>query len=457
MNDKAIHIMPDFGKVPPQAIDVESALIGTCLMSPDAIYETGLRPEMFYKNSHVLIYKAMIELLNSGPVDIITVTNKLRDNNELESVGGPVYLSQITASIYSDQMVPYYAAIIKQKYIQRELIRYSSELQCKSFDDTFDLSDLVEYAESGLFNITNFTQSREPVALSKCIDILLIEVEKIKNKEKSLTGIPSGYTCIDRITGGWQEGDLVIIAARPSMGKTAFALNLAKNTASLNYPVGLFSLEMSNNQLTSRLLSGESGYTNVEIRNADVNMDKLVDYSNNIAGLKLFIDDTPGLSLFELRSKVKKLILKQGIRMIIIDYLQLMTTDAQSREQEISKISRGLKLIAKEFKIPVIALSQLNREVEATKDKRPKLSNLRESGAIEQDADIVCFLYRPWVYDIRDIDIDGSYQSTQGMVIVDCAKDRNGALFSIPLYHNEAMTIIKETKEEFNNNEQCTF
>lgn len=456
MKDRSIHIMPDFGKVPPQAIDVETALLSICLTSPGAIYETGLKPEMFYKEAHRLIFQAAIDLLQSGPVDIITVTNKLRNNNQLEAIGGPVYISQITSAFYSDSMTAYYSAIIKQKYIQREFIRYSSELQTRSFDDSLDLFDLVEFAETGLFNITNFSQKKEPLPLSKCVDEFLIEVEKIYNKEKELTGIPSGYTRIDRITGGWMPGDLIIVAARPSMGKTAFALNLAKNIASFKYPIAVFSLEMSYNQLVSRLLSGESGYSNVEIRNANINFDKLVESSHSIASLPVFIDDTPGLSLFELRSKVKKLIIKQGIKMIIIDYLQLMTNKSESREQEISSISRGLKLIAKEFDIPVIALSQLNREVENTKEKRPKLSNLRESGAIEQDADIVCFLFRPYLYDILEIYIDDSNQSTKDMLIVDCAKDRNGALFSIPLFHNDAMTIIKENKEDLNN-EQCTF
>jgi replicative DNA helicase len=306
------------------------------------------------------------------------------------------------------------------------------------------LEEVIEFTESQILNISNFTQNKDPKKIDRCIDELLTEVEKIFKKEKSLVGVPSGFTSIDRITGGWQPGNLIIIAGRPSMGKTAMALTLALNPAKLNYPICLFSLEMSESEISARLLSGASGYSNVEIRNADLDFDKLVYSSDQVANLPIYIDDTPALTIFELRSKIKKMIIRYGVKMVIVDYLQLMKQDAGNREQEVSKISQGLKAIAKEYSIPIIALSQLNRGVEERADKRPRLSDLRESGAIEQDADIVCFIYRPYYYNILSIKIDENPIETKGLLIIDCAKDRNGALFSKCLYHNESLTIITE-------------
>jgi replicative DNA helicase len=292
---------------------------------------------------------------------------------------------------------------------------------------------------------------KEPRHISFAVDEVLKEVEMIYNKEKSLIGIPSGYISIDRITGGWQPGNLIIVAGRPSMGKTALALALAKNPASLGYPVGVFSLEMSDSELATRYLSGASGYSNTQIRNARVELNKLCTDSHEIANTPIYIDDTAAISLLELRSKVKKLILKYGVKMVIIDYLQLMTAEAGNREQEVSKISRGLKAIAKEFNIPVVALSQLNRGVEDRTDKKPRLSDLRESGAIEQDADIVCFVYRPAYYNFTSMLIDNIDTSSDGLLCVYCEKDRNGALFSVGLHHNSSMTIIKEIETDFSN------
>lgn len=449
--------IPDFGKIPPQAVDVEEALLGICLMYPDAIYDTGLKSEMFYKDSHRKIYEVITELSGKGLSDIVSVTNRLRDKGELEAVGGPVYMTKLTGNIYTDQMTSYYSLIVKEKYIRREYIRISSELQGKSFDDSQDLADIVEYAESSLFNVSNFSQNKDPELLSKCIDDLLIEVQKIYTKEKSLVGVPSGFTKIDRLTGGWDESNLIIVAGRPSMGKTSLALSFAKGAASLKYPVGIFSLEMSRTELASRYLAGESGYTNTQIRSADLNFDKLVDSSHEIASLPIYIDDTAGITLFELRSKVKKLILRNGIKLVIVDYLQLMSCKADSREQEISRISRGLKAIAKEFHIPVIAVSQLNREVESRADRRPQLSDLRESGAIEQDADQVIFVMRPALNKINEMTFDNETLSTKDMLVVNCAKNRNGCLFTIPLYHNESLTVIRDEKIDPPQLEQVRF
>lgn len=438
--------MTNLSKVPPQSIEAEISVLGTCLVYPDTIGSVRLTPEMFYKDAHKKIFSAMLEASAHGCCDMLTVTEQLRKNNELEKVGGFTCIAQLTEKIFSDQQIEHHALLIKEKYLLREYIRVGSEIINKAYED--DLSEVIEHAENSLFKISDFTQSKEPRKLSQCIDELLIEVEQIFNKEKSLIGVPSGYTQIDRRTGGWQPGNLIIIAARPSMGKTALALALSQNTARLNYPVGLFSLEMSDREISARYLSSVTGYSNVQIRNAEVDLNHVALKSNDVALLPIVIDDTPSISILELRSKVKKMILKHGVQLVIVDYLQLMRAEASNREQEVATISRGLKGIAKEFSIPVIALSQLNREVENRADKRPRLADLRESGAIEQDADIVCFIYNPAVYGISEIRLDGEDVLTKGMILLDGAKHRNGALFSIPLYHNESMTVIREDKPE---------
>lgn len=435
-------ITPD--KIPPHSKQLETSVLGICLVYPDTINSVRLRPEMFYDDSHKKIFQAMIEVSAKGVCDMVTVSEQLKKTGQLEQAGGFMYLAKLTKQVFSDKQAEQYALLIKEKYLLREYIRISYDIADKAYIE--DIGDVIEYAENSLFNLSDFTQSKEPRQICNCIDELLKDVELIFTKQKSLIGIPSGYTSIDRKTGGWQPGNLIIIAGRPSMGKTALALALSLNSARLNHPVGLFSLEMSDSEIAARFLSSVSGYSNVQIRNAEINLDEVALKSNDIASLPIVIDDTPGLSLMELRSKVKKMIVKHGVKLIIVDYLQLMTAEAGNREQEVSTISRGLKGIAKEFNVPVIALSQLNREVENRADRKPRLADLRESGAIEQDADIVCFIFRPAVYGIKSIAIDRDEVSTEGMILIDCAKDRNGALFSIPLYHNESLTIIQEEK-----------
>jgi replicative DNA helicase len=439
----------DLGKIPPQAIDAEEMVLGTCLSYPDAIAEINIKPEMFYKDANQKIFRSIIELSKKGACDIISITDYLNKKGELDQVGGVMAIMNLTNKVISDKMIMSHALIVKEKYLLREYIRIGCELQSQGF--TEDLADISEFAESELFKLSDCTQTKEPKKVGLCIDELLLEIQKIYNKEKSLVGVPSGFTSIDRITGGWQPGNLIIIAGRPSMGKTALALALALNPAKMGYPVCFFSLEMSESEISTRYLSGVSGYTNVEIRNAKLDFKKLCKKSNEIAELPILIDDTPALSLFELRSKVKKVILRYGVKLLIIDYLQLMKADAGNREQEVSIISRGLKAISKEFSIPVIALSQLNRGVEDRADRRPRLSDLRESGAIEQDADIVGFVYRPSYYSIKTIELNGSDIATDGLMIIDCAKDRNGALFSEPLYHNSSLTVIQEKQFEMQN------
>ena len=439
-------ITPD--RIPPHNLQLETSVLGICLVYPDTINSVRLKPEMFYDDKHKKIFTAMIEVSSKGACDMITVAEQLRKTGQLEYAGGFMYLTKLTEQIFSDKQAEQYALLIKEKYLLREYIRISYEISDKAYME--DISDVIEHAENSLFKLSDFTQSKESRQISACIDELLKDVELIFTKQKSLIGIPSGYTSLDRKTGGWQPGNLIIIAGRPSMGKTALALALSLNTASLNHPVGLFSLEMSDSEIAARFLSSVSGYSNVQIRNAEIiNLEEVALKSNDIAGLPIIIDDTPGLSLMELRSKVKKMILKHGVELVIVDYLQLMTAEAGNREQEVATISRGLKGIAKEFNIPVIALSQLNREVENRADKRPRLADLRESGAIEQDADIVCFIFRPAVYGIKSLVIDKDEISSSGMVLIDCAKNRNGALFTIPLYHNESLTVIREENLPF--------
>ena len=446
-----MHSVDNFGKIPPQATDVEIALLGICLSYPDIACGLRLKPEMFYKVVHQKIFAVILELENNA--SSISVTNKLRDKGELESVGGPLYITKLTDSVYSDAMSEHYAAIVKEKYLRREYIRISTELIDQSFDDSFDLSELIEFAETGLFAVSDFSHAKEPEHVSKGIDEVLINVDKIQKKEKKLVGVPSGFTNIDRITGGWQPGNLIIIAGRPSMGKTALILELAQRSALLGYPVGIFSLEMSRYELSVRMLSSSGNYSNVDIRNAEVNLDTLVKGSEAVASLPIYIDDSSELSIPELRSKTKKLILRHGVKMIVVDYLQLLTGRGETRENEVSSISRGLKGISKEFDIPVIAVSQLNRAVEKTGSKMPGLADLRESGAIEQDADLVTFVFRPAYYGIRATEVNGIEVSSQGVMIYYAGKNRNGALFNEALYHNEFITKIKEIKIE----EKCAF
>ena len=436
----------------PQALEAEQAIIGTCLVNPEAINEiiTILSPDMFYLESNKQLYTALVEVTKkTGRADLISICDYLRVKDQLDNFGGILGLTKRTSGIVTDQYLMNYVYLVKEKYILREYIYSAAKLTNMAYME--DLADVVEYAEGTIFQISNFTQNKEPRRINGIVDEYLVEIEKIINKEKALSGIASGFTTIDRLTGGWQPSDLIIIAGRPSMGKTAVALSLAKGAAENKIPVAIFSLEMSESQLVGRYLSGVSGRTNLELRTGKVDLMELSCKSNDIAMLPIFIDDTAGITLFELRSKIKKLILKEGIRLVVIDYLQLISQEAGSREQEVSKISRGLKAIAKEFNIPIIALSQLNRSVEDRSNKIPRLSDLRESGAIEQDADIVCFVHRPAYYKIPTVTINGDEIASEGVMVFDIAKNRNGACFTLPLYHNEALTKIEDTKPELTN------
>jgi len=435
-----------YGKLPPQAKDLEEAVLGAIMLEKsafDTVVEI-LKPECFYVEAHQQIYRAMQSLAQkSQPIDILTVVEELKRKEELELIGGPYYVTKLTNMVVSTANIDAHSRIILQKFIQRELIRISGEIISDSYEDSTDVFDLLDDAESKLFEITNNHLRKNFDPIDRVLVKTIQRIEDLRHKNEDITGIPSGFASLDRVTYGWQNTDLIILAARPSVGKTAFALNLARNAAlhpTKPTPVGLFSLEMSAGQLVQRILAAESEILLEKIARGKLEEHEMKQlYAKGIQRLgqaPIFIDDTPALNIFELRAKCRRLKNKHNIGMIIIDYLQLMSGTHENRngnrEQEISKISRDLKGLSKELGIPIIALSQLSREVEKRKEgnKMPQLSDLRESGAIEQDADMVMFLYRPEYYDITTNEMG---DSNRGETHVRIAKHRNGSLETIKL------------------------
>ena len=445
--------IPDFGKVPPQCIDMEEAVLSAIMIDSNSIFDVVdlLKPECFYKEAHQKIYEAIFELTKKNfPTDIFSVTEELRVHGQLDCVGGPLYITQLSSKVISTANIEYHARIVAQKYIQRELIRISTELQTRAFDDAYDISELIEYAEMNLLELTGSVYKKRPRKLKQILSNVIETISKVISGEIKLIGVPSGFTSLDRATGGFKKGDFIIIACRPSVGKTSLALQIAKNTAALKYPVAIFSCEMTEDELGIRCLSGVSDRSNVELINGRCDLDKLIKSSESLNQLPLYIDDTSGISVIELKAKTRRLIMEHGIKMIIVDYLQLMTgsEDSGSREQEVSSISRGLKAIAKDLNIPVIGLSQLNRLIENRSDKKPQLSDLRESGAIEQDADIVIFPHRPELYGQTTVLINNVEKLTKGLMLLILAKNRNGiAHIEIELKNNESLTNIYEEDE----------
>ena len=430
------------GKLQPQAIELEEAVLGALMIDNESLSDTidSLQPEYFYKPDNQKIFEAIINLFNnSKPVDILTVSEELKRMDALDSVGGMIYISQLTNNISSSSNTEFHARIIAEKFIKRSLISISNNIIGDAFNDTIDIFDLLNTAEEKLFNVTEGTLRKSYDKMSILIKGALDNIEVLRKKEDGLSGVPSGFTKLDRVTSGWQNSDLVIVAARPGMGKTAFALSMARNIA-INHEkaIGFFSLEMSSEQLVSRLIASEAELSASKLRRGDLKDYEMVQLHEKIKQLsdaQIYIDDTPALTVFELRAKARRLVKNHNVEIIIIDYLQLMSAggNAGNREQEISTISRSLKGIAKELKIPVIALSQVNRGVESrtgTGSKRPMLSDLRESGAIEQDADIVTFIYRPEYYKIYEWD-NGDDSRSQAEIII--AKHRNGALENVRL------------------------
>lgn len=436
-----------YGKVPPQAKDLEEAVLGAIMLEKsafDTVVEI-LKPECFYADSHQRIYRAMQGLQQKNqPIDILTVVEELRSREELDMVGGPYYVTKLTNAVVSAANIEAHSRIILQKFIQRELIRISGEIISDSYEDSTDVFDLLDDAESKLFEITNNHLRKNFDSIDTVLVKTVQRIEDMRHRNEDITGVPTGFESLDKVTYGWQNTDLIILAARPSVGKTAFALNLARNaclSATKPTPIAFFSLEMSSAQLVQRILSAESEIWLEKIARGKLEEHEMKQlYAKGIQRLAkapMFIDDTAALNIFELRAKCRRLKNKHNIGMIIIDYLQLMSGSSDrntNREQEISKISRDLKGLAKELQVPIIALSQLSRAVEqrGAKDgnKIPQLSDLRESGAIEQDADMVMFLYRPEYYEITQNEFG---ESNKGETHVRIAKHRNGSLETIKL------------------------
>ena len=431
------------GKIPPQAIDLEEAVLGAMLIDEKGVNEIIelLSPEVFYKRSHQLIYESIERLFReSEPIDLLTVSADLKKNKNFEPAGGDFYLISLSQKVSSSAHIEFHSRIILQKYIQRKLITISNEIIQKSYNESTDVMDLLDEAESKLYDVAQGNIKTSTESAQNLVIRAKARIEEIA-KQEGLSGVSTGFEKLDKLTSGWQPSDLVIIAARPGMGKTALALSMARNiSVQQKIPVAFFSLEMSSVQLITRLISSETGLTSDKLRTgklADHEWQQLNIKVSDLESSPLFIDDSPSLTIFELRAKARRLASSHGIKLIIIDYLQLMnigsSNKAGNREQEISTISRNLKALAKELDIPVIALSQLSRAVETRGGtKRPILSDLRESGAIEQDADIVSFLYRPEYYGITEWDDEMKTPSEgQGEFIV--AKHRNGALDSIKL------------------------
>ncbi len=450
-----------YGKVPPQAKELEEAVLGAIMLEKNAfdVVIEILKPECFYVEAHQRIYRCMQSLANkSQPIDILTVAEELRSKDELETVGGPYYVTKLTNAVVSAAHIEAHSRIILQKFIQRELIRISGEIIGDAYEDSTDVFDLLDDAESKLFDITNNHLRKNFDTIDSVLVKTIQRIEDLRHKNEDVTGVPSGFPSLDRVTYGWQNTDLIILAARPAVGKTAFALNLARNAVmhpSKPTAVALFSLEMSAGQLVQRILAAESEIWLEKIARGKLEEHEMKQlYARGIQRLAkapLFIDDTPALNIFELRAKCRRLKNKHQIGLIIIDYLQLMSGTGENRnsnrEQEISNISRNLKALAKELSVPIIALSQLSREVEkrGAKDgsKMPQLSDLRESGAIEQDADMVMFLYRPEYYDITTNEMG---ENNRGETHVRIAKHRNGSLETIKL--RALLQIQKFTEDD---------
>ncbi len=435
--------LTDYGRIQPQATELEEAVLGALMIERDAYSQVSeiLRPESFYEHRHQLIYAAITDLaINQKPIDILTVKDQLAKRGELDEVGGPFYITQLSSKVASSAHIEYHARIIAQKALARTLITYASYIENKAFDETIDVDDLMQEAEGKLFEISQQNLKKDYTQINPVISEAYQQMQKAAARTDGLSGLESGFHKLDKITSGWQNSDLIIIAARPAMGKTAFVLSMAKNIAvDFKNPVALFSLEMSNVQLVNRLISNVCEIPSDKIKSgqlADYEWQQLDYKLRDLIDAPLYVDDTPSLSVFELRTKARRLVREHGVKVIIIDYLQLMNASGMSfgsRQEEVSTISRSLKGLAKELNIPIIALSQLNRGVEnreGEEGKRPQLSDLRESGAIEQDADMVCFIHRPEYYKIYQSQ-DGT--DLRGMAEIIIAKHRNGAVGDVRL------------------------
>ena len=446
-----------FAHVQPQAREMERAVLGALMIDKDAytVVCEMLFPESFYEPRNQKVYQAIRDLeLAEQPVDVWTVTEQLAKQGDLEDVGGPAYITELSSLVASSANVEYHARVVAQKFLARQLISYASFVETKAFDETIDIDDLMQEAEGSLFELSQKNMKKDYTQIDPVIKTAIDVIQKAAANKDGLTGVPTGYHKLDDITSGWQPSDLVIIAGRPAMGKTSFALSMAKNIAAdYQVPMAFFSLEMSNTQLVNRLISNVCEIQGSKILNGQLRPDeweRLDKHVNNLLGAPLYVDDTPGLSVFELRTKARRLVREHGVKIIMIDYLQLMNANGMrfsSRQEEVSTISRSLKGLAKELDIPIIALSQLNRGVESREGlegKRPQLSDLRESGAIEQDADMVLFVHRPEYYHIYQ---DDNGRDLHGMAQIIIAKHRKGATGDVLLTFRGEFTRFENPED----------
>ena len=446
------------GKLPPRDTDLEEAVLGAIMIEKDAYMNVCdiLTPESFYDPANQKIFQAISQLgLSQRPIDMLTVVEQLRVNGDLEGVGGPIKITQLTSNVYSAANVEYHAKIVAQKFLARRLISFATGIETKAYDEGNDIDDLLQEAEALLFDISQNQIKREVTQIDPVINLAIEQIQNAANSSSGLSGLETGYTELDRMTSGWQNSDLIIIAARPAMGKTAFVLSMAKNmTVNFNTPVAIFTLEMANVQLVKRLLSNVASLEGEKIKSGQLSNEEWDRLNASLKGLysaPLYLDETPGLSITELRTKARRLVREHGVKMIMIDYLQLMNAGGLklgSREQEVSTISRSLKALAKELNIPIIALSQLNRSTETREDKRPVLSDLRESGAIEQDADIVCFIHRPEYYTKSGEDAQGN--DIRGLAELIVAKHRSGAVGDVKLRFVSKYAKFENWQEGYN-------
>lgn len=447
-NTNSVDGVLEMGRLQPQATELEAAVIGACLIEKDAFGQISdiLKPNSFYDSKNREVFTAIQTLASENkPVDILTVTEELKAMGKLEEAGGPTYIAELSQKVLSSAHIEFHAHIIAQKALARALITYTSQIQKQAFDEGQDIAELMQKAEGQLFELSKTNLKKDFTQINPVISEAYAMLQKAAQRQDGLSGLSSGFDALDNMTSGWQNSDLIIIAARPAMGKTAFVLSMCRNIAVTNkIPVGMFSLEMSNVQLVNRLIVNVCEIPGNKIKSGQLaphEWSQLDFKLKELFDAPLYVDDTPSLSVFELRTKARRLVREYGVKLIIIDYLQLMNASGMSynsRQEEVSTISRSLKGLAKELNIPIIALSQLNRSVEnrvgvnpdSPDSKRPQLSDLRESGAIEQDADMVCFIHRPEYYKIYK---DNQGNDLKGLAEIIIAKHRNGAVGDVRL------------------------
>ena len=450
-------IDPNFAHVQPQAVEIERVVLGALMVDSDAfsVVSELLKPETFYEPRHQKIYEAIRNMnMDERPVDIMTLNDELSKMGEIDKVGGVDYLMEISSQVASAAHVESHARILAEKYMQRLLIHFAGDIETKAYDSSVDVDELMQQAEGSLFQISQNNMKQDFTQVAPVVKNAVEILQRAASNKGGLTGIPTGYTGMDEITSGWQASDLVIIAGRPAMGKTSFALSIAKNVAvDYGVPIGFFSLEMNNVQLVNRLISNVCEVSGRKILNGQLDpsdWERLDKRIGRLTDAPIYVDDTPGLSVFELRTKARRLVREKGVKIIMIDYLQLMNANGMkfgSRQEEVSTISRSLKGLAKELDIPVLALSQLSRNVEnreGLEGKRPQLSDLRESGAIEQDADMVLFVHRPEYYHIYQ---DEKGNDLHGMAQIIIAKHRKGSTGDVLLNFRGEFTRFQDPTE----------